>query len=220
MEIDPANLDVRDRYKIMVGVIVPRPIAFVSTVDAAGRANIAPYSFFNGVGSNPMTVLFCPANNMDGTPKDTLRNAEAPPVGVGQFVVNVVTEGFAARMAATSEPLPHGESEFELAGLTPGESRVVRPPRLVESPVSLECETLEIVRTNGDAPGGGNVVIGRVVWVHAADGVMNDRMHVDPERLRAVGRMAGASYTTTRDRFDLPFGRAALEHAGDASASD
>ena len=215
MDIDPASLSTRDRYKILIGVIVPRPIAFVSTISPDGRPNIAPFSFFNGVGSDPMTVLFCPANNSDGTDKDTLRNCDHPPTGVGQFVVNVATEHYAARMAATSEPLPYGQSEFDLAGLTPTPSRLVKPPRLAESPVALECETFEIVRTNPGAAGGGNVVIGRVIWIHAQDGLIDDRLRVDPDKLKAVGRMAGASYTTTRDRFDLPFGRAALEAAPD-----
>ena len=213
MDIDPATIGVHDRYKILIGAVVPRPIAVVSTVSPDGRLNIAPFSFFNGVGSDPLTLLFCPSNKPDGTEKDTLRNCLPPPDGVGQFVINVATEQHAARIVATAEPLPFGESEFELAGLTPAPSHVVKPPRLAESPLSFECETLEIVRTNPGAPGGGNVVIGRVLWIHADDAVMDDRYHIDPEILRAIGRMAGTSYTTTRDRFDLPPGRAALESA-------
>ncbi len=212
MEIDPSTIGARERYKILSGVIVPRPIAFVSTRAPDGRLNLAPYSFFNGVGSDPMTVLFCPANNADGSEKDTLRNCDPPPTGLGQFVVNLATEAYAARMAATAHPLPYGESEFDLAGLTPSPSSVVAPPRLAESPVALECETLQVVRTNPGAAGGGNVVIGRVVWVHVRDDVIDEGFRIDHDRLRAIGRMAGAAYLTTRDRFDLPFGKAALEH--------
>lgn len=214
MEIDPSTIGNRERYKILSGVIVPRPIAFVSTQSPDGRLNIAPYSFFNGVGSDPMTVLFCPANNADGSEKDTMINCDAPPRGLGQFVVNVVTEGYAARMAATAHPLAYGESEFELAGLTPAPSRVVTPPRLGESPVALECETLEIVRTNPGGSGGGNVVIGKVVWVHVSDEIIDAGYSIDHDKFKAIGRMAGAAYLTTRDRFDLPFGKAALEDMG------
>lgn len=213
MHIDPTTIDTRDRYKLLIGAIVPRPIAVVSTVSPDERLNVAPFSFFNGVGSDPLTLLFCPSNKPDGTDKDTLRNCLPAPEGVGQFVVNIATEDYAARMAATSEPLPYGESEFDLAGLTPVASHLVKPPRLAESPIAFECETLEIVRTHPGAPGGGNVVIGKVLWMHVADGLIDDRLRIDPAKLRAIGRMAGTSYTTTRDRFDLPFGRAALESA-------
>lgn len=211
MHLDPTELSTPERYKLLIGCIVPRPIAFVSTVSPDGRPNLAPYSFFNGVGSNPMTLLFCPANAADGSEKDTLRNAK--PVsegGVGQFVVNAAVESYARKVAAAAEELPFGESEFELTGLTPAESTRVQPPRVAESPVAFECETVQVVRTNPGAPAGGNVVIGRVVAVYLAEGLVNQRMHVDPDRLAAIGRMGGFTYSTTRDRFDLPRGRAAL----------
>src|SRR5215468_11478699 len=119
MELDPAAISPADRYKLLIGCIVPRPIAFVSTVSSDGRHNLAPFSFFNGVGSDPMTLLFCPANKPDGSPKDSLRNAQPPADGgLGEFVVNVATEAYERKMAAAAEPLPYGESEFELVGLT------------------------------------------------------------------------------------------------------
>jgi flavin reductase (DIM6/NTAB) family NADH-FMN oxidoreductase RutF len=214
MSFDPEKLDVAERYKLMVGAIVPRPIAFVSTVSPDGRENLAPYSFFCGVGSNPMTVAFCPASKGDGTDKDSLRNSLPAPEGVGHFVVNVATEAYAREMAACGEELAWGESEFDLSGLTPAPSVVVRPPRVLESPVAFECETLDVIRTNPGAPGGGNLVLGRVVWVHAAEGLVDERFHVDADALAAIGRMGGAAYVRTRDRFDLPRGRAALEGEG------
>lgn len=211
MQLDPEQLQPVDRYKLLVGCIVPRPIAFVSTQSREGELNLAPFSFFNGVGSNPMSLLFCPANKPDGTDKDTTRNLlPEREGGIGQFVVNVATEAYAKQMAATAEELPFGESEFALAGLTPAPSARVAPPRVAESPVAFECETTEVIRTNPGAPGGGNVVIGRVVWVHAEDGLIDDRHRVDADQLKAIGRMAGMAYCTTRDRFDLPRGRAAL----------
>lgn len=211
MEIDPAKLGVPERYKLLVGAIVPRPIAFVSTVSPEGRHNLAPFSFFNGVGSDPLTLLFCPANDAGGGEKDTLRNCK--PVdegGTGEFVVNVACESYASKVAGAAEALAYGESEFELTGLTPAPSARVKAARVGESPVCFECETMQIVRTNPGAPNGGNVVIGRVVHVHVRDDVIDKRMRIDPDRLGAIGRMAGLGYCTTRQRFEIPWGKAAL----------
>lgn len=212
MEIRPEDLTVAERYKLLIGCIVPRPIAFVSTISTDGDHNLAPFSFFNGVGSNPMTLLFCPGNDAEGREKDTLRNCK--PIdegGTGEFVVNASVEGYRRQVAAAAEALPHGESEFELVGLTPAPSRVVGAPRVAEAPVSFECRTLQVIRTNPGAPGGGNLVLGEVVYVHLQDGLVNERMHVDPEALQAIGRMGGFGYSTTRDRFEIKPGRAALE---------
>jgi flavin reductase (DIM6/NTAB) family NADH-FMN oxidoreductase RutF len=214
MELDPAALDFRNRYKLLIGCIVPRPIAFVSSISPAGRVNLAPFSFFNGVGSNPMTLLFCPGNKPDGSEKDTLRNVKpAEEGGVGEFVVNVATESYVRQVAAAAEPLPYGESEFDLVGLTTAPSAIVRPPRVAESPVAFECRTRSVVRTNPGRPGGGNVVIGEVVHIFIRDDLVNERLHVDPAGLAAVARMGGLGYCRTHDRFELPMGRAALDEA-------
>jgi len=208
MELSPAAMSQSDRYKIMIGSIVPRPIALVSTRSISGRDNLAPFSFFSGVGSDPMMLLFCPANKPDGTEKDSLLNARLESEGgAGEFVINVVPERLAAQMALAAEPLAHGDSEFDLTGLTPVPSSVVKPPRVAESPVSLECVTRQVIRTNPGRPGGGNIVLGEVVWIHVADAVINERLHIDPSLLDAVGRMGGLSYCRTRDRFDLKMGR-------------
>ena len=125
MEIDPAALSPAERYKLLIGCIVPRPIAVVSTVSLGKRFNLAPYSFFNGIGSNPMSLLFCPSNKPDGSEKDSLRNAKRKEEGgTGDFVVNVATEDQIKRIVAASEPLDYGESEFELACLTPVASTI------------------------------------------------------------------------------------------------
>ena len=208
MELSPAALSQPDRYKLMIGAIAPRPIALVSTIDAAGRPNLAPFSFFSGVGSDPMMLLFCPANKPDGTEKDSLRNAKpASEGGRGEFVVNVVPERLAAAMALAAEPLPFGESEFDLTGLTTAPSRVVGAPRVAQSPVSFECVTRQVIRTNPGAPSGGNIVIGEVMHVHVDDGAINERLHLNPDVLDLVGRLGGLSYCRTRDRFDLRMGR-------------
>lgn len=212
MQINPEDLAVAERYKLMIGSIVPRPVALVSTISIDGRANLAPFSFFNGVGSNPMMLMFCPANGADGSEKDTLRNCK--PVedgGTGEFVINVSVEDYHRQVAAAAEPLAHGESEFDLVGLTPGPCAVVQPPRVVESPISFECRTEQVVRTNPGEPAGGNLVLGRVVQVHVRDELVNERMHIDAAELAAIGRMGGVGYCTTRDRFEMPAGRAALE---------
>ncbi len=208
MELSPASLSQPDRYKLMIGAIAPRPIALVSTIDAAGRSNLAPFSFFSGVGSDPMLLLFCPANKPDGTEKDSLRNAKpGSEGGRGEFVVNVVPERLAAAMALAAEPLPFGESEFDLTGLATAPSRVVGAPRVAQSPVSFECATRQVIRTNPGVPSGGNIVIGEVVHVHVDDAAINERLHLNPDVLDLVGRLGGLSYCRTRDRFDLRMGR-------------
>jgi len=211
MDLDPALLEPRERYKLLIGCIVPRPIAFVSTISPDGRPNLAPFSFFNGIGSDPMTLLFCPANKADGSEKDTLRNCK--PVsegGTGEFVVHASTEALAREVAAAAEPLPYGESEFELVGLERVASTRVRPPRVARAAWAFECRTLQVVRTNPGAASGGNVVIGQVLHVHLDEGLVDARRHVDPERLAAIGRMGGLGYCRTRERYELPMGRDAL----------
>jgi flavin reductase (DIM6/NTAB) family NADH-FMN oxidoreductase RutF len=212
MELNPKSLDQSERYRLMIGCIVPRPIAFVSTISPEGATNLAPFSFFNGVGAEPMTLLFCPANKPDGSEKDSLRNCK--PVeegGTGEFVVNVALEEYQRQVAAAGEALPADESEFDLTGLTPEPARVVRPPRVAESPVSFECRTLQVLRLAQDKPGGANIVLGAVVHVHVRDDLVDEKLRVLPDRLPAIGRLGGLGYCTIRDRFDLPRGRAALE---------
>jgi flavin reductase (DIM6/NTAB) family NADH-FMN oxidoreductase RutF len=202
LSVDPAEHDHRQIYKLMVGLIVPRPIALVSTVDRNGAANLAPFSFFNGVGSNPPTVLFCPtfripiAGSQEAR-KDTLRNVEE----TGEFVVNVVSDAIAAQANATSAEVGPEVDEFVLSGLTPVASEVVRAPRVAESPAQMECRLLQIVFT-GNKPGSGVLVLGQVVRFHVREDLLDD-FRVDPEKLDAVGRMAGNTYARTRERIEL-----------------
>jgi flavin reductase (DIM6/NTAB) family NADH-FMN oxidoreductase RutF len=212
MELNPDQLEPAIRYKLMIGSIVPRPIAFVSTRSPEGLTNLAPFSFFNGVGSDPMTLLFCPSNKADGQDKDTLRNAR--PVeegGTGQFVINLAAESYEREMAAAAEPLAFGESEFDLTGLATAPGQVVDVPRVALSPVAFECETMQVIRLNPGAPGGPNVVLGRVVHVYVRDDVVNEKFHVDAGRLATIGRMGGSEYCRLDRRFEMPFGKAALE---------
>lgn len=215
--LDPSLLAPPDRYKLLIGGIVPRPIALVSSISPAGVPNLAPFSFFNGVGSNPMTLLFCPATRPDGQDKDTLRNvALVADGGTGEFVVNVVSLAIGRHTASAAEPFAYEHSEFGPARLTASPSVRVRPPRVTESLRSFECVTRQVVRTNPGVPMSGNIVIGEVVGVFAAPGVVDDRNHVDAAKLDAIGRMGGMTYCSTRDRFDIPAGLAAW---GDESRS-
>jgi flavin reductase (DIM6/NTAB) family NADH-FMN oxidoreductase RutF len=155
-----------------------------------------------------MTLLFCPANTPTGEEKDTLRNAKPlAEGGTGEFVVNIVTESIAQQMALCAEPLPYGESEFDLAHLTPAPSHIVKPPRVTQCPVAFECITKQVIRTNPGQPAGGNIVLGEVVHIHLDEGIVNDKLHTDYTKLTAIGRMGGLSYCKTNDRFDLPMGR-------------
>jgi flavin reductase (DIM6/NTAB) family NADH-FMN oxidoreductase RutF len=211
LELDPGRLAQADRYKLMIGAIVPRPIAFVSTISVAGKHNLAPFSFFNGISGTPMLLLFCPSNGPDGGEKDTLRNCKPREEGgTGEFVVNASVESYEKRMIAAAEPLPWGESEFELVGLTPEPSRVVAAPRVREAPWSFECRTRQVIRLAPGVPGGGNVVIGEVVHVKFDEKIVDARFHVDPRALGAIGRMGGDVYARTTDLFELARGKRAL----------
>jgi flavin reductase (DIM6/NTAB) family NADH-FMN oxidoreductase RutF len=197
--VNPGEEKPQDIYKLMVGAIVPRPIAFVSTVNAQGVPNLAPYSFFNGVCANPPVVCFSTTVRLsDGQRKDTLRNIEA----TGEFVVNVVSEEFAAQMNACSADFPPEVNEFEISGLTPVPSDLVKPPRVGESHIQMECRLLQVVHVSSK-PLGGSLVLGEVLRFHVDDGLCQG-FRIDPERLRAIGRMGGPVYTRTRDRFDMP----------------
>ena len=199
---NPAEFQPRQMYKLMTGIIVPRPVALVSTMSRDGVANLAPFSFFCGVGAVPPTVLFCPALRSgasagSGEPKDTLRNVEE----TGEFVVNIVSEAISTAANASSAEVPPDVDEFVLAGLTPIASDVVRPPRVAESPAQMECKLLQVIYTNR-APGGGVIVLGEVVRFHVREDLVED-FRIDPAGLDAVGRMAGNSWVRTGDRFEL-----------------
>lgn len=198
MDLDPESLAVRDRYLLLIGTIQPRPIAWVSTISPEGATNLAPFSFFTGIAANPMSVCFAPVNDRHGKKKDTLLNCER----TGQFVVNLANEDNAEKMNATSAAYPYGVSEFEKAGLTALPSVNVKPPRVKESPVAMECEVLQIV-TLAEGPLGGNLVIGRVVRFHCDDALYNGGK-IRHQDLKAIGRMEGAWYARTRDAFELP----------------
>jgi len=197
--IDPAEAAPAEVYKLMIGAIVPRPIAFVSTVDAAGHRNLAPFSYFTGCSTNPPVVCFCAAVREGPRPeKDTLENILA----TGEFVVNAVSEEIAERMNACSAEVAPEVDEFALSGLTPIESELVKPPRVAESKIQMECRLRQVVRVS-DKPGGGNLVLGDVLRFHVQESVLLGDYKIDPDALRAIGRMGGPTYVRTRDRFEM-----------------
>ncbi len=199
MEINPNDLPHREVYKLMTGAIVPRAIAWVSSVNADGQPNLAPFSFFTAVCSLPPTILFCTSvRNTDGDFKDTLHNIRA----TGEFVVNFVTEALAEQMNITATELPANVNEFERAGLTPEPSQVVNVPRVAESPIHFECKLNQVV-TISDAPGGGSIVLGTIVHMHISETIYREGNKIDFAAYQPVGRLAGAGYTRVNDLFDM-----------------
>lgn len=195
MKIDPLTFPGFNR--VLTGVVVPRPIAFVSTVSPEGILNLAPFSFFNAVAYRPPTVVIGINRRGDGGSKDTLRNIEA----TGEFVVNVVTDDIAEAMNRTAADYPPEVNEFDVAGLTPAPSDLVAPPRVAESPVNMECRLDRVIELaeGGESTG---LVIGRILLLHVRDDLL-DGHRVHHLRLRPTGRLAGSMYCHTTDVFEM-----------------
>ena len=194
-----SELSQKEIYKLLIGTILPRPIAFVSTLSLDGKPNLAPYSFFNGVCSKPPTLLFCPMQRgVDGLKKDTLRNIEE----TKQFVVNVVTETIAEAMNITAGDYAPEISEFEMAKLTPVASEKILPPRVLESPINMECELNQIIYVGDGEVGSGSIVIGTVVCFHIHP-KLYENGRIDTSILKPVGRLAGASYCKITESFEI-----------------
>lgn len=200
MEINPNEAPPGAMNKIILGSVVPRPIAWVSSVDAEGRPNLAPFSFFNAVCSRPPTLLFCPGvRGLDGGTKDTYQNILA----TKEFVINIVTEELAEAMNISATELPPEVDEFELAGLAAAPSVRVKPPRVAQSPVNYECVLQHVVQIGDGKPGAGWVMIGEVVHVHVADEVIDPSFRIKIEALKPVARLAGYNYARVNDVFEM-----------------
>lgn len=199
MKVDVSTITARETYRMMIELITPRPIGWISTLSAAGITNLAPFSFFNGVGASPPTVCFSAVNSRDGKVKDTVRNIEA----TGEFVVNIASYETRIAMNASSEELPYEQSEFEACGITSAPSETVKPPRVADAKAHFECVLHQIVRI-GEGPLAANLVIGRIGLIHIADDVLDDKGALDPRKLDTIGRMGGDAYARTTDIFRLP----------------
>ncbi|MGA9980617.1 MAG: flavin reductase family protein [Candidatus Sulfotelmatobacter sp.] len=204
MIVSPSELPHSDFYNILISSVAPRPIAWVSTVNALGQRNLAPFSFFNAVCADPPLLAFAPglrrprqAGAIHGEAKDTLRNVRE----TGEFVVNVATYELAQAMNLTSGEYDASVDEFELAKLTPEPAKLVRPPRVAESPVSFECKLHQILDFSS-APTSGSLVIGRVVSIYLNDAHLKEGK-LDRDSLDVIGRMGGMQYTRTIQRFEM-----------------
>lgn len=196
MEFDLTGEHAPSAYKLLAGVITPRPIAWITTVDESGVVNAAPFSFFNVLGTRPPILGFAPGDKEPGIPKDTARNIRR----TGEFVVNLVDEACAGAMNVTSTEVAHGVSEIELAGLNTVASTTVAPPRIAEAPVAMECRewsTLEIGRNR--------LVIGLIDRLFTREGIIDpDTLLVNPANFAPIGRMeVPAGYCRTEDRFQM-----------------
>jgi flavin reductase (DIM6/NTAB) family NADH-FMN oxidoreductase RutF len=208
MDVTPSQLAHREFYHLLISAVVPRPIAWVSSLSASGQSNLAPFSFFNAVCAKPPLLAFAPgmrspkqsgtaAGESDGEPKDTLRNIRE----TGEFVINVVTYELAEAMNLTSGDYDASISEFDVAKVASAASRLVRPRRVAESPVSFECKLHQILDFNPD-PEGGSLVIGEIVSIHVDERHLKEG-RLDRNSLDLIGRMGGMQYTRTTERFEL-----------------
>jgi flavin reductase (DIM6/NTAB) family NADH-FMN oxidoreductase RutF len=193
ISIVPSSLPPRDAYRIMTGLIVPRPIAWVSTVGADGSSNLAPFSFFNGVAGNPPTLMIS-IGQRNSAPKDTLRNIQE----TGEFVVNLVSSGLVEAMNITAGEYEYEVDEFALAGITKCASVDVRPPRVADALAAMECRLLTLIPIEGSTY---TMVLGRIVRYHLRKDLVRADGSVDPARLQPVGRLSGDEYALLGESF-------------------
>jgi flavin reductase (DIM6/NTAB) family NADH-FMN oxidoreductase RutF len=197
MMFDPAEMEAQRIYKLMAGLIVPRPIGWTSTVSKDGVDNLAPYSFFMMITSSPPHLAIS-VGAREGKTKDTLRNIR----DTGDFVINTVSADIGPQMAVTAADWPDGVSEFDTSGLTPIASDVVKARRVAEAPANLECVARQIFPVGGP-PYGAHLVIGEVVRIHLKDDLLMERERIDLQNLQAVGRLTGDWYCSTEIQYEL-----------------
>lgn len=199
MIFDPTEKPFSEIHKLMIGSIVPRPIALVSTTSKDGNNNVAPFSYFNGVCSNPPTIMFAPARRgWDGHEKDTLINIR----NNQEFVINIVSESFAEKMVKCSTDFDPDIDEFQVSGLTPESSSKVSPPKVKESKINLECKLDQIVEIGDGTAGSGFVVLGTIVLFHIDNDIYEDG-HILLDKLEPLGRLAGNWYTRPTDNLKI-----------------
>lgn len=190
MTVYPSDISIGRLHALMLGAVSPRPVAFASTVDSSGRVNLSPFSFFNAFGSNPPTLIFSPARRVrDNTIKHTLENV----LEVPEVVINMVDYAMVNQMSLASTEYPKGVNEFEKAGFTQMASDKVKPPRVLESPVAMECLVKQVVSL-GDQGGAGNLIICEIVAMHIREELLDEHGGIDQQKIDLVARMGGNWY--------------------------
>ena len=197
MLLEPNSQNIVEVYTALVGIVTPRPIAWVTTLSPSGMVNLAPFSFFNTFGANPPVVVFSPTLRRDGSKKDTLLNLEA----LGEFVVHSSVASLAEKVNHTSKEVASDVSEVELAGLHTIPSLKVKPPRIAEAPTAFECKVLQILPV-GHGPISANLVIGEIVAMHISEKVLDEAGRVDPRKLQTVARLGQEYWCRTTDLFE------------------
>ena len=198
MQFNPNELEHAAVYKLLTGSVIPRPIGWISTVDANGINNLAPFSYFNAVGEDPPHVMFSTTRG-NNTNKDTLNNVLAN----GQFVVNMVTEELAEKMNTTAQTVPSDVDEFQLAAVTPIPSTLIKPMRVKESLVTFECEMVHHYFLENHKNGGACIVIGRIVMMHFEDSILLDNFKINLETYKPIARLAGSNYAKLGELFSI-----------------
>ena len=189
--LDPLQLDTKEVHKILLSSVAPRPIAFASTVDLKGNVNLSPFSYFNVFSSNPPILIFSPSRRVrDNTTKHTLENA----IETKEVVINVVNYSIVEQMSQSSREYDRGVNEFVETGLTEVPSLKVKPPRVLESPISFECKVDNIVSL-GESGGAGQLIIAKVIQIHIDRDYLDAEGNIDSEKLDLVARMGGDWYT-------------------------
>jgi flavin reductase (DIM6/NTAB) family NADH-FMN oxidoreductase RutF len=198
MQFDPQEIDQKAVYKLLTGAVIPRPIGWISSISEDGIPNLAPFSFFNAVGDDPPHVMFS-ASRSGNNNKDTLTNV----LRTKEFVVNMVTEDLAEKMNMTSHALPSHESEFDFAGITPLPSIKIKPPRVGECLITMECELTHHYHLEQHKNGGSYVIFGKIVMFHFDDSVLLDDYKVNLETYRPISRLAGSGYARLGEVFSI-----------------
>ena len=197
MDLELAKLSAHERYKLLIGLVIPRPIAWISTRSENGVANCAPFSFFNVFSEDPPLCVIGINPRSDGAMKHTLKNIRR----TREFVVNLVDEATANAMHLSSEEFPENVSEFEKAGLTPAPAVTVQHPRIAQAAACLECKLYQLIEISGTR----ELVLGEIQLVHAREGIIDPKTkRISEEHYRPIGRLFADRYCTTRQRFDLP----------------
>ena len=196
MDLELARLPAQERYKLLIGLVIPRPIAWVSTWSENGVANCAPFSFFNVISEDPPLCILSFNHRSDGAMKHTLKNIRR----TGEFVVNLADEANANALHASSAELPETESEFTKSGLTPVPAKMVQHPRIAEAAASLECRLERRIEFGPER----ELVIAEILLIHARDGIIDPKTKRISDAYLPVGRLYAGRYCTTRQRFDLP----------------